>query len=282
MRVDVHNNRESWLDARKNGIGGSEAAAVLQVSPWAGPYKVALSKRGLLIDTPMTEQQEIGLEMEPVLDRIYTRRTERELTNPGDFTIYWGDSPQFATLDRVRDDRRLVEFKTTGSDRDWRNGPPLHYQVQVQHQMSVADSECCDIAVMFGSPVFSFRIYTIDRNDRFISGMSRAESSFWEIIQSGEFPAVDDSIATAKALSALRAERGESVELPADAAIWVDNRNQAAADAKAAKQRQQKWDNLIKAAIGTAEIGLLDGTKVATFATDSRGVRRLLMAKKGR
>ena len=33
-------DREKWLNARRSGLGASEVAAVLGLSPWSTPYKV--------------------------------------------------------------------------------------------------------------------------------------------------------------------------------------------------------------------------------------------------
>ena len=37
---------DEWLDARRNGIGGSDVAAVLGANPWRTPLEVWLSKTG--------------------------------------------------------------------------------------------------------------------------------------------------------------------------------------------------------------------------------------------
>lgn len=39
-----HMEREEWLQWRRQGIGGSDAAAILGVSPWSTPYKVWMEK----------------------------------------------------------------------------------------------------------------------------------------------------------------------------------------------------------------------------------------------
>jgi putative phage-type endonuclease len=37
-------SREEWLEWRKGGIGGSDATAILGVSPWSTPYKIYMEK----------------------------------------------------------------------------------------------------------------------------------------------------------------------------------------------------------------------------------------------
>ena len=45
--VTVQEQRESWLKERRSGIGGSDAAAILGVSPWRTALDVYSDKRGI-------------------------------------------------------------------------------------------------------------------------------------------------------------------------------------------------------------------------------------------
>ncbi len=277
-RVIDYTTRDLWLDARRLGLGASDAPAVMGHSPWVGPYQVWLDKLGLLIRSPMSEAQKLGLVFESVIADLYEQQTNQQLHDPGDYTIWHGDDPLQATLDRYESQTgKIVEIKTAGSDRDWRNGPPLHYQIQVQHQMAVAPAADAAIAVLFGSPAFHFRIYTVPRNDRFISVLNRRCREFWELVESETPPDVDDSEITERALKRMRAETGEQVELPTEATEWLILRQSLTRGIKDMEKRRRAFDNKIRAAFGTAEIGMLDGQKVATYAADSRGVRKLLI-----
>ena len=69
--------------ARRFAIGGSEAAAVLGMSPWQSPMDVWLRKMGLVEETPDPRREEmfqLGKDMEPVIAKMYERRTGRVLT----------------------------------------------------------------------------------------------------------------------------------------------------------------------------------------------------------
>ena len=41
-------DREQWLDIRSHGIGSSDAAAVLRLSPWKSPLALYAEKVGLI------------------------------------------------------------------------------------------------------------------------------------------------------------------------------------------------------------------------------------------
>ena len=41
---DTWEDRQAWLAERRNGVGGSDVAGILGLSPWASPYSVWASK----------------------------------------------------------------------------------------------------------------------------------------------------------------------------------------------------------------------------------------------
>ena len=51
-------DREKWLKARRSGLGASEVAAILGLSPWSTPYKVWKDK--------VSSEPPVELETEPI------------------------------------------------------------------------------------------------------------------------------------------------------------------------------------------------------------------------
>src|SRR5262245_31903638 len=45
--IERHQDREAWLEARRTGIGASDAPGVLGVSPWSSPFTVYCDKLGI-------------------------------------------------------------------------------------------------------------------------------------------------------------------------------------------------------------------------------------------
>ena len=75
-------NNQEWLDLRKSGIGGSDASAILGLSPWKSPMDIWLDKKGLLEEAPDPKRdamREFGLEAEPFIARKYEEQTGRKL-----------------------------------------------------------------------------------------------------------------------------------------------------------------------------------------------------------
>lgn len=277
-------NREDWLTARKGGIGGSDAAAILKKSKWDSPWSVWAEKTGVYRKQIEEQYLVIGKLMEPVLAKLYTMETGFEVANPGDFRIFWGDENyQFATIDMIDESEIIVEGKTAGggAGADWKDGPPLAYQIQVQHQMKVLGAERARIAVLFGSPYFHFRIYEVDRNERFIDLMTRVQGEFWTLVEKAIPPEIDGSDATTNVLKNLPREEGKVIEFDRDVLQEIDRqREEAKRQVEFFSEVQAKSENTIKALMGDAEIALVNGAKIYSFKADKRGTRRFLRTLK--
>lgn len=69
-------DRENWLRERKKGIGGSDVAAVLGLSPWRTPLDVFNDKTAETVDEkPQSEAAHFGTILEDVVADEFARRT---------------------------------------------------------------------------------------------------------------------------------------------------------------------------------------------------------------
>ena len=74
-------SREDWLDVRKQGIGASDAAAAVGVSPYQSPLELWLVKTGRDGDMPKVDPNDEsspmywGNVLEPIVAQHYSRRT---------------------------------------------------------------------------------------------------------------------------------------------------------------------------------------------------------------
>ena len=59
--------RKDWLDVRKTGIGGSDVAAVLGISPWKSPLDVFLDKTGKSAPEPENDAMYWGTRLETLV-----------------------------------------------------------------------------------------------------------------------------------------------------------------------------------------------------------------------
>jgi len=72
-------NTEKWLNERRKGIGGSDAAAICGLSPYRTPLQVWQDKRGLSGVIPENEAMEWGKRLEPIIRQKYSDTTGREV-----------------------------------------------------------------------------------------------------------------------------------------------------------------------------------------------------------
>ena len=74
-------SREAWLDVRKQGIGASDAAAAVGISPYQSPLELWMIKTGRDGDMPKPDPDDDSSPMywgnilEPIVAQHYTRRS---------------------------------------------------------------------------------------------------------------------------------------------------------------------------------------------------------------
>jgi putative phage-type endonuclease len=269
--AEYRQQRADWLQARNQGIGASDAAAILGVNPWKSALMLYAEKVGLL--PPTTEESERmqwGHRLEQPIADAYEDETGRLTLDPGDFTLIQHPDLPFlqATLDRrvkfvlgqniaspPADGDGALEIKTTNAwnAAEWDEEPPLLYQVQLQHQLAVSCLGWGSLAVLIGGQEFRWQDRL--RNDEFIAKMIAAEQEFWFRVQHKVPPPPDDSVSSARALALLYPkEERDTILLDgpnAQALIDADAARQAAATvSKRCEAEQLAAENTIKAAIG--------------------------------
>jgi putative phage-type endonuclease len=74
-------DKQQWLEGRRRGIGGSDVAAVLQLSPWRTPLDVWNDKLGLSPEHEMTSSLYWGTTLEQVVAKEFALRTGFKLQN---------------------------------------------------------------------------------------------------------------------------------------------------------------------------------------------------------
>jgi putative phage-type endonuclease len=278
MKEEQYDSEAEWLAARQSGIGGSDAAAVLGLSPFETPLSVYARKRGLVPDTEETPAMRFGKLLEPIIAAEYVRETGRTLRDPGRYTIARSeDVPYlFATLDReiLTADGKTVpsvlEIKSTNAFRsdDWLDEAPPHVQVQGQHQLLVTGRAWVSFAVLIGGQ--DFRWVDLERNDKFIGVMRERLAEFWRRVELGDPP---PAVAEDKeVLAALypREKPETRIALPPAAGTWDAARRVALDEINKWMQIKEDAEAKIKAAIGEAEAGLLPDGGRYTWKTVAR------------
>lgn len=185
-------SRQAFLNNRKNGIGGSDAAAILGISPWRTQVDVWIDKVSHVLDFPCednpTLRQELGTFLEDKVVDLYERETEskcrrhnKQLSQDciiGNVDRLVCVNGKFPTSKGEVITPKILECKTTS--KDWNGEVPDYYVCQCLQYIGLLPSvQTCDVAVLQYSPSLNFNIYTIERDDEAINSMFELEREFW-------------------------------------------------------------------------------------------------------
>lgn len=270
-------NRRNWLAARALGIGGSDAAAVLGLSPWASPLSLWVDKTrfGAAAADRRTEAMRWGSVLENAIAREMAKEHGIILgACPG--LLAHPERPwQFATIDRYALDRRggrpvaVVEVKNQNAFRadDWaQDGPPPdHVVIQVQHQIDVTGLDLGYVAALVGGN--SPRWWPVERDDSLIANLRWAEAEFWGRVEDGVPPDPIGHEADGPALAAIYpGDPGREIVLDSYLLDRIAARRALRAEVKQATEEIDLIGLEIKATMGNATEGLRpDGSLAVTW-----------------
>lgn len=172
---------------RTRGIGGSDAPAIVGLSPWRSPLDVYLEKVGEAPPSADSAAMYWGRALEDVLAEEYARRTGAKLRRVNRTLVHPVHPFVIGHVDRevVAHERGpgILEVKTAGRrTEDWgeegTDEVPEHYLVQVQHYLAVTGRAWADVAVLFlGERCFA--VYHVRRDDELVDVLLREEVRFW-------------------------------------------------------------------------------------------------------
>lgn len=275
--------RADWLAWRRHGIGASDIAAIVGISPWASPWSVWADKLDLLPDEPETEVMEAGRWLEAAIGPWFEHRTGLRVAGQQQRCQHRSDPIARCTVDGLVYDRpplaplngaepiSPLEIKVTGPGRRW-DEIPEHYQAQGQWQMHVTDRDRVFFAVLMGRRL---DVHELTRDQGDIDYLAERAAAFWDDhVVPGDPPPIDDHDATARALAAVypTATPGTAVDVDHIAGRLTD---WAAAkeSVKHAKALVDGAANEIKAALGDAEEGTVAGQRAVSWRSQTRTTR---------
>lgn len=208
--------REVWLEHRRNAIGGSDAAAIVGLNPYASPYSVWADKTGRLPEKPDTEAMRQGRDLEEYVAQRWCEATGKKVHRVNAILLNPDIPFAHANVDRwVRGENAGLECKTTSvmNLKRFKNGEyPANYYVQCMHYMAVTGAERWYLGVLVLNQ--GFYEFVIERDEDEIAALIEQEEAFWKLVQEDAPPAVDGAGATTETLQIIyRDSASEAVEL---------------------------------------------------------------------
>ena len=201
-------NREEWLQARRRGIGGSDAAAVLGLSPWKSNVRLWEEKTGLREPEDISDKPCVvyGKLAEAPIRELFKLDYPDYQVEHHEFRILQSIQYPFmqASLDGELTDpegrRGILEIKTTNilqsmQREKWNDRIPDNYYIQVLHYLLVTGYEFVVLRAHLntdwgGEKRTTVKHYFIERSEvqDDLVMLLREEQKFWEYVESGRKP----------------------------------------------------------------------------------------------
>ena len=138
--MNIEQNSNQWLLWRRQGIGSSDVAIILGISPWKTILELYEEKTSTLPPVEISSHiMEKGKRLEPKARALFELKMEKSF-EPKTLQM---ESHQYmrSSLDGWSEDRtEIVEFKLIGK---YKPGIPQYYLCQMQHQLLVSGSKRC-------------------------------------------------------------------------------------------------------------------------------------------
>lgn len=275
-----------WLDARATaGIGGSEASALYNKSPWISQYGLWARKTG----------------------RLPAGEPSHPITSP---ELYWGtaleddvrDAYQIVTGRSVAAGVTMLQHPAVGSlfantdgeveraeDRPgpgvyegkagfgfaavkWRRGVPIHYVIQTQEYMACTGLEWASVAVFLAGETQPFTYFDISRDQRFCDDLCERTERWWARHVVRDIPPeADGSNDTSDTIAKIWPHATEDI-VPLESS-WesvVAELAAVRAEIGASEKRRAELENQIRAVVGPAGGGSLPNGTVVEVPTIHR------------
>ena len=252
--------REEWVQSRKNTIGGSDAATVIGLNPYASQYSLWAEKTGRVPDFEDNEGMRQGRDLEEYVARRFCEATGKRVRRDN-HTYYNTKYPwAHANIDRaIIGEGAGLECKTTTTLnlKKFKNGEyPVNYYVQSMHYMAVTGkSKWCIACLVLGKGFYHFEI---ERDEDEIAALMKAEADFYEYIKTDTEPPVDGTEATTNAISIAYKANEPSVSSIVSLLGYEGTLEALSAvkqEIEALTKRKNELENKIKVYLGSETVG---------------------------
>lgn len=190
----IFTSREEWLSQRKNGVGGSDIAAICGHDPYRTPLDVYLDKIGE--SEPITDNDfmKAGRYLEPVVAEMFQDETGLPLISMPSTIV--GTKPHYlASVDRsILGENVPVEIKTS---KRYHAEPLDKWKLQATWYAGIMNAEGYYIA-WFTYPTLRFEYFDFDAV--LFEEMCRMADEFWQCVENRTPPESNKFVASQGAM----------------------------------------------------------------------------------
>jgi putative phage-type endonuclease len=278
-------SRDDWLEKRRQGIGASDVAGILGVSPWSSPFSVWADKVHQVEKDP-TESMSWGQKLEAVVadefeevTGLYVHDRQMLVAHPeypwATATVDGLEYESYNAESRA-DSIGLYEGKTEALFGRW-DEIPDQYQIQCQWQFFVTGHDTGHLVCLHGGR--QFEIYDIERDQGLINMIVDRVTDFRGKHLTGGLtgelpppPEVDEHLATTRVIADLWSEpvEGAVVDLPTEVAFDLGVLRGVKAEISRLESETKRLENRVKAALEDAEVGLVSGVPAVSWKSQKR------------
>jgi putative phage-type endonuclease len=270
-------SHKKWLAARREGIGGSDVAAIFGLAGrWGSPRHVFEEKHGRPTYRE-TEPAEIGREIETFVARMFTKRSGLKTRMPKGMIANDARPWMRANVDRYVLDAHgeivaPLELKNRSEYQaeDWEDGVPDGPLLQLHWYLAVGGWDHGYVAALVGGN--KLRWFRIERDEEIIAEIVEyCEQWYQRHVVEGFPPAADGLEATTSLLARLWDVQPEKViDIPVDKAESLLARERRMGEkVKVAEDQLRTVQNEMRLLAGDAEIVTSAGRPVFTNKQNS-------------
>lgn len=279
---------DEWHAARAHGLGGSEIAAVLGLSPFESRYSLWHRKANLIGPVAESPEMEWGTRLEDAVAGKYRdNNTDLYVLKPG--TYRHVDRPwQIANPDGLSWLRELgvseepiglLEVKTSPFGDKWgetgTDNIPVHVRAQVLWYLDVFGLPWADVVVLVSG--LDYREYRVNYDADEARLLRDAAQEFLATLDAGTPPPIDDHKATYEAVREMHPDiEPVSHELSDEVALAF---LRARAELKGAEAVECQAKSAIADEMGNAHTAYWRGFKIATRQARGDGLPYVVTAK---
>lgn len=243
-------DHDEWLAIRHQYIGGSDAAAVIGLSPYKSAYTLWAEKTNKIPPFEGNILTRVGAHLEDLIAQLFEEETGKKVRRKNATMVNDLYPYACANIDRaIVGENAFLEIKTTTSIpaikqiNKAEEFPELYY-AQVVHYMAVGNYDHAFLAVLINCR--DLKIFELKRDQAEIDALMNAEAEFWKHVQDDTPPTTDGSESTSDTLRELYPnDDGECLDL-SNIAEEIKDYNELSASIKNLEKLRDEKANAIK------------------------------------